>query len=393
MNVAAPGGVDLVAQLAHQDVIVCCGAGGVGKTTVSASLGIGVACERKARVLVLTVDPARRLATALGLKSIGTQPVVIAPERLRLHGVAPIGEVSAAMLDMKNEWDRLVEHHAPDPRVRDRILANPFYKGISEAFIGSHEYMALEALYRFHSSGDYDCIVVDTPPSRSALDFLEAPRRITDFVGVRLLAWLAGPARIGWRAMNLTTRPFLRMADRLLGGDVLQQLGAFVRDIETLYAGVQERAEAEYRLLRSPRTAFTIVTTLQPEPFAEAEFFASKLREYSMPLRGIVVNRVLPDLLLDPRALRAATTLVKDVGVADWMQTELGQPIEPQTTRRLGEAFMVLRQLAESDSRQISRLRAFGSIPIVRLPYAHRDISDLQTLGEMAGWLRGRPTH
>jgi anion-transporting ArsA/GET3 family ATPase len=391
MSGATPHQVDLVGDLARHDVVVCCGAGGVGKTTVSAALGMGIVSARSGRVLVLTIDPARRLATALGLKAIGTQPVAIAPDQLRRAGLEPRGEMVAAMLDMKNEWDRLVERYAPNHRVRNRILASPFYKGISEAFIGSHEYMALEALYRFHTSGDYDCIVVDTPPSRDALDFLEAPKRITDFVGVRLLAWLAGPARIGWRALNFTAAPFLRMADRLLGGEVLQELGAFVRDIETLYGGVQERADAVYRLLRSSSTGFAVVTTLEAEPVSEAEFFCAKLREYSMPLRGLVVNRVLPEALRDRGAVRAATTLVEDRGIAAWMQSELGQPVAAETPRHLGEAYLALNKLAEANSVQLGRLAAFGQVPVARLPLADRDVSDLETLAHLAGWLRGGP--
>lgn len=391
MSVATLHEVDLVEELARHDVIVCCGAGGVGKTTVSAALGIGIVSARTGRVLVLTIDPARRLATALGLKTIGTQPVVIAPDQLRRAGLEPRGEMAAAMLDMKSEWDRLVELHAPNNQVRDRILASPFYKGISEAFIGSHEYMALEALYRFHRSGEYDCIVVDTPPSRDALDFLEAPKRITDFVGVRLLAWLAGPARIGWRALNFTTRPFLRMADRLLGGEVLQDLGAFVRDIETLYGGVQQRADAVYSLLRSRSTAFAVVTTLEAEPFAEAEFFCAKLHEYSMPLRGLVVNRVLPEALRDRGALRTATALIEDPGIAAWMEAALGEPVAAETPHRLGEAFLALNKLAEANSVHMKRLASFGRIPTVRLPLADRDVSDLEGLGHLARWLRGSP--
>lgn len=391
MSVVPQHEVDLVEELADHDVVVCCGAGGVGKTTVSAALGMGIVSARTSRVLVLTIDPARRLATALGLKTIGTRPIVIAPDQLRRAGLEPRGEMAAAMLDMKGEWDRLVERYAPNDRVRSRILASPFYKGISEAFIGSHEYMALEALYRLHASGEYDCIVVDTPPSRDALDFLEAPKRITDFVGVRLLAWLAGPARVGWRALNFTTEPFLRMADRLLGGAVLQELGAFVRDIETLYGGVQQRADAVYRLLRSPSTAFTVVTTLEAEPFAEAEFFCTKLREYSMPVRGIVVNRVLPEALRDRGAVRAATTLIEDPAIRPWMEARLGQPVAAETPHHLGAAFLALNKLAEANSAQMARLAGFSRIPIARLPLADRDVSDLDSLGQLARWLRGGP--
>lgn len=385
VGLAATG--DLVERLAGHQVIVCCGSGGVGKTTVSAALGVAIAAARDTPVLVLTIDPARRLATALGLGSIGTRPVTIPPARLRRAGVAPRGELAAAMLDAKSEWDRLVERHARSPQVRDRILANRFYQGISTAFAGSQEYVALEAVYDLHASGRYGCIVVDTPPSRSALDFLEAPDRLTDFVSARLLAWLAGPSRIGLRAMGFAATPFLRMADRLLGGEVLEELGAFVRDVEGLYEGVRPRAAAMYDLLRSPKTAFTIVTTLDPQPFAEAEFFCAKLREYSIPLRAVVVNRVLPDSLLEPGAVAAATTLAGDPGVAAWMSAELDEPVPPPVPRRLGQAFLALHALAARQVAQVGRLGGLGRVPVVRLPLADREISDLESLGQLARWL------
>lgn len=382
---------DVVEKLARHRMIVCCGSGGVGKTTVSAALGMAIAAARDTRVLVLTIDPARRLATALGLSSIGTRPVTIAPERLRAAGLAPRGQLDAAMLDAKSEWDRLVERHAPSPEVRDRILANRFYRGISTAFAGSQEYVALDAVYDLQASGEYGCVVVDTPPSRNALDFLDAPDRLTDFVSARLLAWLAGPSRFGLRAMGFAATPFLRMADRLLGGEVLEELGAFVRDIQGLYGSVRRRAAAMYDLLRSPATAFTVVTTLDPQPFAEAEFLCARLRERSMPLRAVVVNRVLPRALLDPAGAVAATTLAEDPGVGAWLSAELGEPVAPAVPRRLGQAFLALHALAEGQEAQVARLGGLGRVPVVRLPLADRDVSDLDSLGELARRLREGP--
>ena len=389
--VQGPDTLDLAERLGDQEIIVCCGSGGVGKTTVSAALGMAIVASQRKRVLVLTVDPARRLATALGLASIGNEPTTIPGARLRRAGLRPRGELVAAMLDMKSQWDRLIERHAPSREVRERILANPFYKGISNAFIGSQDYMAMEALYDLHTGREYDCLVVDTPPTRNALDFLEAPNRISDFVGARLLAWLAGPSRIGWRAVNLAATPFLRMADRLLGGEVLEELAAFVRDVQGMYAGVQQRAKAVYRLLRSRSTAFVVVTTLEPQPFAEAEFFCAKLREYSMPLRAVVVNRVLPDSLRDPAAVVAATTLVDDREVASWMATELDERIAPDVPRRLGEAYLTLHRLAERNAAQVARLGNLGRVPIARLPLADHEVHDIEGLAQLAGWLQGRP--
>ena len=187
------------------------------------------------------------------------------------------------MLDMKQAWDRMIERYSPDRATAQRILRNPLYQRITDSFVGSHEYAAIEALYELHDAGEYDCIVVDTPPSRSALDFLEAPTRLTDFVGSRLLSLLSGSSsRFGFRAMNFAATPFLRLADRLLGAEVLKEVSEFVQQLQLLYGGVQERARSVSKLLRSPKTGFVVVTTLEHGPFGEAEFFCTKLREYKM---------------------------------------------------------------------------------------------------------------
>ena len=390
MTAAANGAVDLVEALSEQRVIVCCGSGGVGKTTVSAALAIAIAAGQNKRVMVLTVDPARRLATALGIKALRSEPVIVPAERLRRAGMRPRGQLVAAMLDLKWTWDRRIERFAPNRESAERILANPFYKGISTTFVGSQDYMAMEELFELHSGGEYDCIVVDTPPSRNALDFLEAPTRITDFVGGRLLAWLARPSRIGWRALNVAATPFLRIADRLLGADVLEELALFVREVQGMYGGVQRRAAEVYRLMRSTETAFVVVTTLEPQAFAEAEFFCDKLREYSMPLRAVVVNRVLPDSLLDPDGVAAATAMVDDRGMAPWMRTVTGTAVPAEVPRRVGEAFLDLNAMAQRNAAQVERLSRLGRVPVARLPLADDDVHDIEGLAQLAAFLRGR---
>lgn len=378
----------LVEQLGNLDLVVCVGSGGVGKTTVSAALGLAIVAEMERRVLVLTVDPARRLATALGLGSMGVEPVPVAASRLRKAGIQPCGELVAAMLDMKSAWDRMVERYAPDRESAQRILANRFYQQISSAFIGSQDWMAMETLYELHAAGDYDTLIIDTPPSRNALDFLEAPNRLSDFVGARLLSWLAGPSRLGWRALNVAATPFARMADRLIGSDVLAELAVFVREIQGLYGGVRERAAEVYRLLRSRETGFVVVTTLEPEPFAEAEFFCARLRDYGMPLGAVAVNRVLPPALTDRGGVAAATTLVEDRAVPAWMAGELDEPVRPEVPRRLGDAHLTLHRLAERQERQLSRLGSLGRVPVVRLPLAEREVVDVDGLAQLARWLR-----
>ena len=379
---------ELGSRLRELEVIVCAGSGGVGKTTISAALAMAVAAAGDKRVLVLTVDPARRLATALGLQGLGSEPVEVPRQRLRAAGLPARGHLVAAQLDMKSAWDRLIERFAPDAKTAQRILANPFYQRISDAFVGSQEYAAMDTLYELHQEGEYDCVVVDTPPSRNALDFLEAPNRLSDYVGARLLSWLAGPSGIGLRAMNFAAAPFLRLADRLIGGELLAEVSDFVRQLQLLYGGVQRRARDVYRLLRSPAVGFIVVTTLDAAPFAEAEFFATKLREFSMPLRGVVVNRVLPDELRDAGAAQVATALEEDATAVPWLSEELGYRVAPDIAHSVADVYQTLHTLALRDARQLARLQRLGEVPVSRVPlFTDDDVSELQGLVRIAGLL------
>jgi anion-transporting ArsA/GET3 family ATPase len=376
---------DLGTRFGSLDVVICCGSGGVGKTTVSAALGIAIAAAEDKRVLVLTVDPARRLATALGIKGIGAEPVRIPKARLKRAGITIAGDLEAAMLDMKQAWDRMVERYSPDRATAQRILRNPLYQRITDSFVGSHEYAAIESLYELHEAREYDCIVVDTPPSRSALDFLEAPTRLTDYVGSRLLSLLSGSSsRFGFRAFNFAATPFLRLADRLLGAEVLKEVSEFVQQLQLLYGGVQGRARSVYKLLRSPQTGFVVVTTLEHGPFAEAEFFCAKLREFEMPLRAMVVNRVLPDIYRDQDAVAAATTLVEDKKVAAWLSDELHLRVATDTARFTGETFLRRNTLAQREARQLTRLNRLGDVPVVRVPLFSNEVTELEGLVRIA---------
>jgi anion-transporting ArsA/GET3 family ATPase len=381
------GRAGLAASLGKLEVVICCGSGGVGKTTVSASLAAAIASVHSKRVLVLTIDPARRLATALGMSGIGSDPVAVSPSRLRGAGLPLRGELAAAMLDQKSTWDRMIERYAPSREVARRIMANRFYQGISDSFVGSHEYMAMESLYELHEAGEYDCLVVDTPPSRNALDFLEAPARLSDFVGARLLTWLSRPSRFGFRAMNLAASPLLRIADRLLGGEVLGELGEFVEDLQTLYGGVQQRARAVSRLLRSPRVGVVVVTTLEPAAFAEAEFFVSKLSDYSMTIRAVVVNRVLPDYLTDEGARRVAESLVENQGAAAALGRAVGASVDAASAAGIARTFTLLSELARRDARQLARLGRLTTAPSVQLPLIPERVSDLEGLARLARML------
>jgi len=384
---AAASAATLSGRLDDVSVVICCGSGGVGKTTVSAALGLAVAKRRDRRVLVLTVDPARRLATALGMGDIGAEPVQVPRARLRKAGVEIEGEMFAAMLDMKSTFDRMVTRMAPTRADARRILDNRFYHGISDSFIGSHEYMAMEALYELHEAGEYDTLIIDTPPSRNALDFLEAPNRLSDFVGAKLLSWLSRPTGFGMRAVTLAAGPFLHMADRLLGADVLSELAAFVSDLQKIYGGIQRRARDVYALLRSPAVGFVVVSTLEPAAFGEAEFFCSRLREYGMPLRGVIANRTLPDSLRDPVALSTARALAEEPALPGWLGERLGHRVSPDALHAIGERWLQYHALAEREGRQLGRLERLGGADAVRIPLFSEDASELDGLARIAALL------
>ena len=289
--------------LAAKDIVIACGPGGVGKTTTAAALAATAVIEQGGRVLVLTVDPARRLADALGLKGIGNDEVRIPDDVFTEAAAHPRGELWAAMLDMKQSWDDLIRTHAPDEETREQILANPLYQNISGRFVQSHDYIAMERLYEIHTEGKYDLIVVDTPPTRNALDFLDAPQRMADFFSSRLLRWLIVPYRS--RLVNLASRPFYQVADRILGTQFLADISEFFILFQSMYVGFVERAEAVTRLLSDRRTTFMVVSTLEATPVREAEFFSAELTKRQLNLGAIVLNKVLPEYLPRPQGGQA----------------------------------------------------------------------------------------
>ncbi len=263
--------------------MIHCGSGGVGKTTTAAAAAAMAAVHHGGKVLVLTVDPARRLANALGLEAFGNVETQVPREAFAAAGVEPRGELWAAMLDTKQSWDDLVRRHAPDAATRDAILANPLYQNITGRFVQSHDYIAMERLYEIHASGTYDLIVVDTPPTRNAIDFLEAPERMADFFSSRLLRWLTVPARS--RVLNMASKPFYSVADRILGSKFLEDIAEFFLLFQTMYDGFVERADAVTRTLADKRTTFVVVSTLESAPVREAEFFIDALDDREPPPR------------------------------------------------------------------------------------------------------------
>ncbi|MFV0533867.1 MAG: ArsA family ATPase [Cumulibacter sp.] len=280
--------IDKLIESAQTRVIVCCGAGGVGKTTTSASIALRAA-EAGRRVVVLTIDPAKRLAQSLGIEELDNTP-------REVTGVAGDagGELFAMMLDMKSTFDEIVLEHTT-PEKAQQIFDNPFYQTLSSSFAGTQEYMAMEKLGQLVAKDEWDLVVVDTPPSRSALDFLDAPERMARFLDGKVLKVLLAPARSGGRgALKLVSAGmgmFSRVLTKIIGGEVLRDISAFVGALDTMFGGFRARAEATYNLLRQPGTSFVVVATAEPDALREASYFVERLVGEHMPLSGVVMNR------------------------------------------------------------------------------------------------------
>ena len=357
---AAPG---LDALLASKEMVLVTGSGGVGKTTVAAALGLSAAVHQGGRILVLTVDPARRLADALGVGALGNRASRVPPSAFTAAGVEPRGELWAAMLDTKAGWDELIRRHAPDAEVRDAVLANPLYQNITGRFVHSHDYLAMEQLHELHASGEYDLVVVDTPPSRNALDVLDAPSRMIEFFGSRLLRWLTVPYRS--RLFTFASRPFYDIADRVLGSRFLRDIADFFVLFQAMEKGFVARAREVEALLGDPRTTFLVVTTLETAPAHEAAFLARELVARDYHLGAIVANRVLPSSLTRRGALTSAKRLaakVDDDAFVGAVAVELRRPgrgnaVEPKVVRD------VLAEIADALPRRGHRRDARGRAP------------------------------
>ncbi len=349
-------------------VIVCCGSGGVGKTTTSAALAIRAA-ERGRRTVVLTIDPARRLAQALGLEELDNEPG-------RVSDVAGSGELHAMMLDMRRTFDEMVQDHAPPDRA-ETIIANPFYQTISSSFSGTQEYMAMEKLGKLAATGEWDLIVVDTPPSRSALDFLDAPQRMSNFLDGRMIRLLSAPARAGGRGILRIVGAgfslFAKAVSTILGGQLLADASAFVQAFDTMFGGFRERATATYALLRSPGTAFVVVAAPEPDALREAAYFVDRLSAEDMPLAGLVLNRTHPVL--------AQLSATKARGAAEGLR---GAPLAAAVLRLHADRV----DLAEREERLLSRFTsAHPTVPVTRVPVVGEDVADLDGLREIGARL------
>ncbi len=365
--------------LAAKEIVIHCGSGGVGKTTTAAAAAAMAAVHHGGKVLVLTVDPARRLANALGLEAFGNVETQVPTEAFTAAGVEPRGELWVAMLDTKQSWDDLVHRHAPDAATCEAILANPLYKNITGRFVQSHDYIAMERLYEIHASGTYDLIVVDTPPTRNAIDFLEAPERMADFFSSRLLRWLTVPARS--RVLSFASKPFYSVADRILGSKFLEDIAEFFLLFQTMYAGFVDRAEAVARTLADQRTTFVVVSTLESAPVREAEFFIEALEERGLHLGAVVLNKVLPSWFLDKRATEAARALcARSDALTAALPADLGEPEQvARVLQEVGESFLNFQVVAKREAEIRAELSAAPEV-VASVPYFDHDITALAGL-------------
>ena len=358
--------------LARKDVCIVAGSGGVGKTTTSAAIALGMAARGK-RVAVLTIDPAKRLAGALGLPELGNEERrVDATVQGDLSGATlrGEGELWAMMLDSKRTFDELIEWHAPDARTRDAVLGNRIYQELSSAVAGSQEYMAMEKLYELHQEGRYDLLVLDTPPTRSALDFLDAPRRLSTFIDSRSLQLFTAPGFLGLKLLGRGTGVVFSVMKRLTGIDLLEDMSEFFRSFSDMSQGFRERAERVNALLADSRTAFLLVSSPRRDAIEEAGYFHHRLLDSGLPFVGAVVNRVQPPAVDgDPGLDRL-----------------LGEALARKVERNLED----YRRLAERDQANIARLRKrLGRKPMIQVPQLDEEVNDLASLARMNEHLFG----
>lgn len=358
--------------LTDRKICICAGSGGVGKTTTSAAIASGLAA-RGMKVAVLTIDPAKRLADSLGLEELGNEPRQVDPALFTEAGVEMKGELWAMMLDSKATFDELVERNAPDEAARDRILENRIYRQISNALAGSQEYMAMEKLYEIHQSGDYDFLVLDTPPSRNALDFLDAPKRLTQFIDGRSLQIFMKPTGLATSLIGRGSAVMFQVLKRILGFDLLSDIGEFLQAFSGMVDGFSERAKSVSALLADPATSFIVVCGPQGEPIEEAIFFQRKLLEAEMPVGGIIVNKVHYEI-------------DGGEGVEKTLTDQLG--VDSDLAARVSANFDNYRALASRDAENISRLsRDLNAQMIIRVPYFDEDVHDLGGLLKIDGYL------
>lgn len=363
--------------VADKRVIVCAGAGGVGKTTTAAAVAAELAA-RGQRAIVLTIDPARRLADALGIEALGNEEHRVDPKRLRRAGLGGDGELWAMTLDAKLTFDETIARHAPDAETRDAVLANPIYRQLSGAVAGSQDYMAMEKLYELSESGRYDVLVLDTPPARNALDFLDAPGRLSRFVDSSSLRIFRASGRAGLGLFGRGAGAVLALLERATGVELLRDLADFFNAFGGMAEGFRDRARLVEALLREDDTTFLLVTSPRATAIAEAGFFAGKLAAAEMPFGALIVNRVREPVAAD----------TADPALAAELGELLGAPLARSVARDVEDR----DSLAERDARNVEAMRS--ELPdgeLLTVPELSGDVHDLEGLAAVAAQLFKRP--
>jgi anion-transporting ArsA/GET3 family ATPase len=352
--------------LQDKRVCICGGSGGVGKTTTSAAIALGMAA-RGLKVAVVTIDPAKRLANALGLQELDNEPRRVEPERLAAGGLEVTGELWAMMLDPKRTFDELIERIAPDPERAAEIKSNRVYRELSTAVSGSQEFTAIAKLYDLDREGDFDLLVLDTPPSRNALDFLDAPGRLTSFLEGSALKAMLRPTGLGIRVLGRGAAPLLSALRRVTGVELISDLSTFFGLLGDMTDDFSARAKQVERMLRSPTTAFLLVTSAQRAPIEEAIWMRRMLEENGLPFAGVIVNRFHHDLLGDT-----------ELGE---LSDELAKGLRPELAIRVAENLADYHLLARRDELGIERLAAeLGGRPLLAVPQLDGDVHDVEGL-------------
>lgn len=367
----------LIEIIRDRRTIIVCGSGGVGKTTVSAAIALEGAHLGR-RTVVVTIDPARRLANALGLENLENEAAEISRDVWDPGNQArPSGSLSAMMLDAKATFDRLVTRYAADEDQIRRILSNKFYQNIAGALSGTQEYMAMETLYELDQDSDFELIVVDTPPSRNALDFLEAPGRLSRFLDARVFRYFLSPTRAYLRAVSSATRGILKTVARVIGSEVIDDAVEFFAAFEGMYDGFKDRANHVTNLLDSPETAYLLVASPRREAVSEAEFFAEKLLETGRPISGLIVNRVHPRFSdLEPGVALGRAAALDRAGN------------DSRTLALLYENLANFDRVADREAANLANLAELcAPAPIVLVPYLARDVADFEGLTEIGSYI------
>jgi anion-transporting ArsA/GET3 family ATPase len=365
---------------AEHPIIVCCGSGGVGKTTTAAVLALAAARLGR-NAVVVTIDPARRLANALGLDALSDTAHEIDRELWDPDGSAPPGgRLSALMLDTKSTFDHLVLKYSADEVQGQRILENRFYRNISGALSGTQEYMAMEKLHELHEDGGYELIVIDTPPTRNALDFLDAPARLTRLLDNKVFRLVMAPTRASFRVANLALQAFFRTVSKVIGIEVVEDLVLFFQAFEGMEDGFRQRAHRVLELLSDERTAFVLVTAPARDAVSEAGYFADRLEGAGLRVNGLVVNRIHPEFGSDDAGAMRGRSQALAAGDTD----------AAGRLALLYENLADFVDLARRERRHLEGLeRSVGRVPIVRVPLLGVEVCDIESLSQVGHYLLG----